>query len=114
MRSGGDHGGRFVKPFVTGRLPAAHIVVVHCGQIVVNQRITVHHFQRHRNAQSLFAFNAEQLRALQNQKRTQAFSARQNGIAHRFDNAFFGRGGNGQQSIQFSRDLGGGFFDGGG
>ncbi len=74
----------------------------------------MHHFQRDRDAQSLFPFDAEQLRALQNQKRTQTFAARQNGIAHRFDDAFFGRGWDGQQPVQFSRDFGGGFFDGGG
>ena len=104
---------QFIVLFVAGRLTAAHIIVIHRRQIVVDQRIAMHHFQRDRDAQSFFLFHAEQLGALQNQKRPQTFAAGQNGISHRFDNAAFRRTRNGKQPIQFGADFNGSFFDGG-
>ncbi|MPM71090.1 hypothetical protein SDC9_118053 [bioreactor metagenome] len=37
---------RFTKRFVVAGLASAHVVVIHRGQIIVNQRIGVDHLQR--------------------------------------------------------------------
>ena len=109
----GKYRRRFVKSPMTGRLTAAQVVVIHRRQIVMNQRIAMHHFQSHRDAQRSVFFNTEQISTLHDQKRPQTFPAGQHGITHRFDYAAFRRIGQRQQSVEFGRDFGGGFFDSG-
>ncbi|ESX68867.1 hypothetical protein X759_24445 [Mesorhizobium sp. LSHC420B00] len=47
----GKNGGRFIESPVHGRLATAHIVIVHGRQIVMDERIAVHAFERCRDAQ---------------------------------------------------------------
>ena len=42
----GENGHRLAERLVAGRLAAAQVVVVHRRQVVVDQRISVHHFHR--------------------------------------------------------------------
>ena len=51
----GEDGGRLVEGAVHGRLAAAQIVVVHRRQVVMDQRVAVHAFERRRDAQRRLA-----------------------------------------------------------
>ena len=72
---------------VIGGPAAAQIVVVHGGQIVMDQRHGVNHLQRHRRGHRQFAVAAGQLTGRQAEDRPQALAARQQRIAHRLAQA---------------------------
>jgi hypothetical protein len=81
----GEDGGRFVEGPVHGRLAAAKIVVVHGRQIVMDQRIAMHAFQRRGDPQRCIAgrFGFEQRGTFQHQKRPQALAAIEHAVPHR-------------------------------
>ena len=68
QRVAGENSGRFVELAMHGRAPAPEIVVVHGGQVVVDQRITVRAFDRHAGAQRRFARDAEGPRGFDGQE----------------------------------------------
>lgn len=74
---------RLVEGLMRCRAAAPQIIVVHCGQIVVHERITMDAFDRRARVQRRFIRQAAQSGALQSEKGAQAFSASQCGIAHR-------------------------------
>jgi hypothetical protein len=72
----------FIEFFVGGRLAATQIVVVHCRQIVVNQRIGVDQLNRAGSAVSLLGLAAERFARGVGQQRTHAFAAIHHAVAH--------------------------------
>ena len=87
----GQDRGRLVKRLVRRGPPAPQVVIVHGGQIVVNQRIAVHAFKRRRRVQRPLDGHAEQRRALDHKERPHPLAAAQRAIAHRFEQARGGR-----------------------
>ena len=85
-----------------GRGPAAaQVVVVHGGQIVVDQRVAVHHLERRAGPQRTLALDAEQPRGLDHQEGPQPLAAAERRIAHGLEQARrprdFARQGRGRQ-----------------
>ena len=74
--------GRLVEGLVHGRPSAPQIVVVHGRQIVMDQRIAVHEFERGAGHQRARARSAEHRGGLDQQKWPQAFAAIQRCMAH--------------------------------
>jgi len=60
-------GGPLVESRVHDGLAALHVVVVHGRQNVVDERMAVHAFERHRGLEGGLGRDAEQERALQGQ-----------------------------------------------
>ncbi len=77
----------FVKRLMTAGATAPQIVVIHSGQIIVNQRIGVQHFdsagKRQIFRQGLLVHAGKALQGSQKQHRAQAFPARQQAVIHR-------------------------------
>ena len=65
---------------------AAQIAVVHRRQIVVDERIGMHHLDRRRDLQRAASRHPEKLSAGQHQERAQPLARRQRRIAHRVIN----------------------------
>ena len=80
----GQKRNRFPKSDVAGGFAAAHIVVVHARQIIVNQRVCMHHFQSTGKRQSWLLICAESAAKLQCQRCPQAFSTAQQAVSHCF------------------------------
>ena len=81
---------------------AAEIAVVHCRQIVMNQRIAVNAFERRAGKQRSVARNSEHGRTLDHQERPQPLAAAEARVAHGLHQAFrprdfIGQNGVGQQ-----------------
>ncbi len=83
----GEDRGRLVELPVRGRPPAAQIVIVHRGQVVVRQRIAVHELERGARHQGALARRLEQRGGLDHQERAQPLSAREAHVAHRVHQA---------------------------
>ena len=66
----------FAESLMNGGSAAAQIVVVHAGQIVVNERIIVNKLDRERNAVRVFRPSARYFRAHIGERGAHAFSAR--------------------------------------
>ena len=81
-RVAGKDGGGLVESLVHGRLAAAQIVVVHGRQIVMDQRIAMHAFERCRHAQRRLAIGGKQCGTFHDQERAQALAAVQHAVAH--------------------------------
>ena len=79
---------RLVEGLVHGRLAAPDVVVVHRRQVVMDQRIAVHAFQRRGHPQRGLAAAAEQCRALDQQKRAQPLAAGEHPVAHGVEQAW--------------------------
>ena len=71
-----------VEGFVYRRSPAPQIVIVHCRQIVVNQRIAMHELERGAGCQCARTCGSEHSGSLDKQERSQAFAAIQRRVAH--------------------------------
>ena len=78
----GEDGGRFVEGFVDGGTPAPEIVVIHGGQIVVDQRIAVDQFDRQRRMQGQLRRGAEHGGGLAHEKGPQPLAAIEGAVAH--------------------------------
>ncbi len=76
-------GRRFVEGAMDGRLASPKIVIVHAGQIVVDQRINVDGLDRERDPDRPRPIDLEQVAAGENQHRANAFAAADRGISHR-------------------------------
>ena len=80
--TGQDRGGLPVD-HVVGRTAPAQLVVVHGGQIVVNERIGVDHLHRAGKGQGSLRITAAHTAALQYQHRSDAFASRHQRVLHR-------------------------------
>jgi hypothetical protein len=74
---------RFVECTMHGRLAAAHIVIVHRRQIVVDQRIDMDCLDRAGGARGAFAIDPEQAGGGEDQQRPQPFAATDRCMPHR-------------------------------
>ena len=92
LKCGGDQsirrqqGRGFAKLLVAARATPAEIIVVHAGQVVVDERIAVQHFQRTGVVQRLFRRGAAQFTGGQRQHGADAFAAAQQTVAGGFCN----------------------------
>ena len=87
-----QHGDAFAEDLVVGGLAAAEIVVVHRGQIVVDERIGVDALDGAGQRQGVVFRAAAGLGGGQAKRRTHSFAAGKNRIAHGFvDGGGFGR-----------------------
>ena len=68
---------RLVKLLVAAWLTAAQVIIIHRWQIVMDQRIAVHHFNSSRDPKGRTARYLEQGCGTQHQKRAQAFTIAQ-------------------------------------
>ena len=80
-----QNGGRLVEGAVSGRPAAPQVVVVHRRQIVVDQRIGVHAFDRRAGQDRRAVGAAERARGFDREKGPQPLAAAERGVAHRFD-----------------------------
>ena len=71
----GQHRRAFAISAVHGRLAAAQIIVVHAGQIVVDQRINVDAFDREADPQRPLPIDMEQPAGGDHQQRTKPLAA---------------------------------------
>ena len=83
----GEHCGRVIELLMAGRAAAAQIAVVHRRQIVVHERIGMHHFDRRRDLQGAAPCHSEEAAAGEHEKRAQALAGCQCGVAHRLINS---------------------------
>lgn len=79
----GQNGRRFVKSLVAGGTATAEIVVVHGGQIVVDERISVDHLHRARRRQGGLDFPAARFGRQKHEHRPQPFARREQTVPHR-------------------------------
>ncbi len=86
-----DRGG-FIESLVHRRFAAAQIVVVHRGQIVMDERIGVNAFHRRSDAAERTAIHAEQTACLQDKESAQPLAATKRRIAHGLQHAAFRSG----------------------
>ena len=82
-----EDGDRLVESAVDGRPPASQIVVVHRGQVVVDQRIGVQAFERCGRPDGSCPASPERTRRLDREKRPEPLAAAERRIAHGFDEA---------------------------
>ena len=83
QRITGQNRCRLVKLLVAAGLAATQIVVIHRRQIIMDQRIAVHHLDRGRHTKGGSARYLEQASRAQHQKRAQPFAIAQRRITHR-------------------------------
>ena len=81
----GEDGQRLAEDLMAGGPPATQIVVVHRRQIVVHERIGVNHLDGAGRRHGRLHVAAACLRGQQRQHRSQAFSRRQQAVAHGLD-----------------------------
>ena len=77
----------FIKRLMHGRLPAAHVVIVHARQIVVDQRVDVDRLDSGTDADGAVLINGEQAGRGDRQQRPEALSATDGGMAHGLEQA---------------------------
>jgi hypothetical protein len=73
----------FAKLLVTGRAAAAEIIIVHRGQIIVDQRVGMHHFQGATRGNGKFRLSAAGFAGQHRQYWAKAFSPGQQAVRHR-------------------------------
>jgi hypothetical protein len=90
---------------------AAHVVVVHARQIVVDQRIDVDRLDRAADAERAFTIDREQSRRSNGEERSQPLAAADRRVAHRLIERLAAIACRwkqpGEEIIDFGRDLGG-------
>ena len=95
---------RLVEFLVAGRLPAPQVVVVHGRQIIMDQRIAVHHLDRRRDPHRAALGHVEQARAGRHQEWADPLAASQGGIPHGLDQPRLRPVIHDQQAIEHSLD----------
>ena len=103
-RIAGQNRCRFVKGLMHGRPAMAQIVVVHCRQVVVNERVDVHAFDRGSGAAKRPTIDTEEAAALNDEERTQPLAASEDGIAHRCHQLALRTDRGRQQDVEFRFD----------
>ena len=82
QRIAGEDRGRLVVGLVHGRLAAAHVVVVHRRQVVVDEAVAMHAFQCRGSADDARAGRAKHPRRLDQQERPEPLAGTEGGVAH--------------------------------
>ena len=75
---------RFAKHLVIGGTATSKVVVVHGGQIVMNQRVGMHHLNRTGCGKRGFDVAATRFGRQQNEQRSQPLATREQAVGHRF------------------------------
>ena len=70
--------------FVSVSPASAQIIVIHCWEIIMHERIAVNHFESRSYAQHASSLNTQKARRFDYKKGAQAFAAAERGIAHCF------------------------------
>ena len=90
----GEDRGRFAKFLVARRQAATQVVIIHRGQIVVDERVCVNHLDGGGRGGRLSIFATRCSRRHEHEDRPQSFTGREQTVAHRFDKGsrggFFG------------------------
>ena len=81
-RVAGKNGSRFAELHMASGDSAAQVVVIHCGQIVVDERIGVDHLDRTRRGHRRLDRSAGRLARQQRQQGAQPLAAGQQAIRH--------------------------------
>ena len=76
--------GRLAKGLVRGRPSPSQIVIVECRQIIMDERVTVDHFEGRRRTLDALAFNSEELRRLNREKWPEPLATAEARVAHGF------------------------------
>jgi hypothetical protein len=84
QRIAGQNRRGFSEFLVTRRLAAPHVVVVHCRQVVVNQRVCVNHFDRTGRRQRSISRGPARFRGKHHEHRPQTLSRRQQTMTNGF------------------------------
>ncbi len=100
----GEHGGGFVEPPVGGWLAAPQVVVIHAGQVVVDERVGVQGFDRRRRPRRASGGAAEQASAAQGEEGPQALAAGEHRVAHSLAHTPVRRLGARQELVQGALD----------
>ena len=101
--AGEDGGGLVIGP-VHGGTAAADVIVVHTGQVVMDQAVGVDAFEGAGGAQHRPLLDVEQIGRLKREEGPQPLAGAEGGIAHGFGQARFGAVGAGQQLVEGDRD----------
>jgi hypothetical protein len=99
----GEHGGSFVIGLVNRRTTPAHVVVVHTGQVVVDQAVGLYAFQRAGRTQDRPIVQVEHPARLDGEEGAQTLAWPQGGVAHGLGQALLGPVGAGQEFIERHR-----------
>ena len=103
QRVAGKHRRRLVKGLVNGRLAAPEIVIVHAGQVVMDQRITVDALERRRRAQQAFLGGPEHRACFKHEERAHPLAIGEGGMAHGAHQVGFRTAGRRNQLIERHR-----------
>ena len=79
----GQHGSGFSKCLVAGGFAAAQVIVVHAGQVIMDERIAVQHLNRRRKLLGCLGIAMEHIADGQHQYRTDALAAAHQAVAGR-------------------------------
>jgi hypothetical protein len=79
----GEQGGRFIELAMGGGAAPAEVVVIHAGQIVMNERIRVHALHGHGGRHGGAGGPATQLGGSEDQDRAQPFATGLQAVPHR-------------------------------
>ena len=101
----GENGGGFVIGAVDGRLAAAQIVVVHAGEIVVDERVDVDALDREAGPDRALPGDPEQAGGGDGEERSKPLAAADGRVAHRLIEAAARIGRIGQDRLEQSVDL---------
>ena len=110
----GEEGGGFVEGFVAGGATAAEVVVVHAGEVVVDQRVGVYALDGDGGGEGIESGRTGELRRGQKQDGAEAFAAGLKTVAHGLVQARGAGGGRRQESVEGGFDLGDGGLEAGG
>ena len=100
-RVAGEDGGGFAERDVAGGLAAAEVVVVERGEVVVDERVGVEHFDGGAEAGGAVGYVAgDHACGFHGEDGAQAFAAGEGGVAHRAVDAVRLRGGRGEQALE--------------
>lgn len=100
----GENSHAFAINLMRGRAPAAEVIVIHAGEIIVNERVSVHDFDSTCRRERPFFFTSTSFRSGEGQNGAQAFPTGKNGVAHRLMHCLRASGGLGQERIESSVD----------
>ena len=101
-----QHGGTLPVDHMVGGHSASQIVVVHAGQIVVDQAVGMQHLHSAGDRQSLFDIAAGNAAEFQDKRWPDAFAARQKAVAHGFRQSLKGKAFRLQAGLQRGVDPG--------
>ena len=101
-----EHGGRFVEGGVHGGFAVAQFVIVHAGQIIVDERIGMNCFDGAAGIDRGAAVDPEQVGGRDEQQRAHPLAAADRGIAHRLDQPRPGIVGDGKKRVERAVDIG--------